>query len=183
MDQGNRESHTTVKTVTIGRPGEEVYQALVDLSFLPRFVEHLESVRREASGRWRWMYRGAADGSDEGQVEVEEDRPGEHLRWLWYKKDELQGRGEVLLRAAPGNRGTEVTVGLAYDPPGGTPGRWLLKLMGAEPRQQLTRDLYRLRQLLETGEIATTVGQPAARESTGGELLTAVGQPSGRSEP
>jgi hypothetical protein len=51
--------------------------------------------------------------------------------------------------------------------------------MGTEPRQQLSRDLFRLRQLLETGEIASTGGQPAARENTGGEMLTLVGQPTG----
>jgi hypothetical protein len=56
------------------------------------------------------------------------------------------------------------------------------KLLGTDAGQQLLRDLYRLRQLMETGEIATTVGQPAARKTTGGVLVSVLGHPSGRSD-
>jgi uncharacterized membrane protein len=174
---------TTIrKSITINRPLEEVYRAFDDLSFLSRFVEHLQEVKAEAesSSRWRWLSQIVEGRREQGEVEVAERRQGQLVRWRWLEEDSVRGEGAVSFRAAPGQRGTEVSFELFYDAPGGTPGRWLQRLMGTEPRQQLTRDLHRLRQLLEAGEIATTAGQPAARENTGGELLTVAGQPSGR---
>jgi uncharacterized membrane protein len=41
------------------------------------------------------------------------------------------------------------------------------KLLHREPAQQTQDDLRRLKQLLETGELATVEGQPSAREEDG----------------
>ena len=57
--------------------------------------------------------------------------------------------------ANPG-RGTVVTAAIAYEPPGGLIGKVVAKLTQKEPRIQARRDLRRLKQLLETGEIATS---------------------------
>jgi len=48
-------------------------------------------------------------------------------------------------------------------PPGGRLGSLFTRLIGDEPELELAKDLRRLKQLLETGEIATTEGQPAGR--------------------
>ena len=40
-----------------------------------------------------------------------------------------------------------------------------LPALGQAPEQQLANDLRRWKQLLETGEISTTEGQPAGRRS------------------
>ena len=55
---------------------------------------------------------------------------------------------------------------MQYDPPGGSVGIKIAKLFGRAPEQQVATDLRRLKQLLETGEIATTEGQPAGRRSS-----------------
>ncbi len=52
-----------------------------------------------------------------------------------------------------------------YRVPGGRSVTALAKLIGHEPERELREDLRRFRQLLETGEIATTVGQPSGRRS------------------
>ena len=41
----------------------------------------------------------------------------------------------------------------------------LARLMGENPADQIQQDLRRLKQLMETGEIATTEGQPNAKEA------------------
>ena len=45
---------------------------------------------------------------------------------------------------------------IAYDPPAGFVGQLLAKLFGREPRIQARRDLHRFKQLMETGEVATS---------------------------
>jgi uncharacterized membrane protein len=44
---------------------------------------------------------------------------------------------------------------ILYDPPGGVIGKVIAKMFQREPAIQARRDLRRLKQLLETGEIAT----------------------------
>lgn len=56
---------------------------------------------------------------------------------------------------APGSQGTEVRVRLRYEPVEGKLGALVARLFGEEPAQQVARDLRRLKQILEAGEVAT----------------------------
>jgi uncharacterized membrane protein len=68
--------------------------------------------------------------------------------------------GSVHFRELPHDRGTEVRVVLKYDPPAGKAGAALARLFGSSPESQVREDLRRLKQFMETGEVATTAGQP-----------------------
>lgn len=52
---------------------------------------------------------------------------------------------------------------MEYNLPGGALTATLAKLFGEEPEQQIGDNLKRFKQLMETGEIATTEGQSAGR--------------------
>ena len=73
---------------------------------------------------------------------------------------DVQNAGSVRFQPAPGERGTEVHVELAYDPPAGALGVAVAKLLGEEPDLQIREDLRRFKQFMEAGEVATTEGQP-----------------------
>jgi uncharacterized membrane protein len=184
MAPGHDQPGRTVvrRSITIGRGREEVYQAFTGTSFLTRFAEHLDTEEEQATGAWHWMSRRLSGSAGGGDVEVMDLDPASSVRWRWVQDGKERGEGSVVFRPAPGDRGTEVAVELAYESRGGAPGRWLEKMLGREPGLQLGRDLFRLRQLVETGEVASTVGQPAAREATGGVLVSPLGEPSGRAE-
>jgi len=64
--------------------------------------------------------------------------------------------------------GTSVRVHLQYNPPGGRVGAAIARLFGEEPSQTVREDLRRFKQLMETGEIPTTDGQPSGRRKFGG---------------
>lgn len=170
------------RSITIGRGRDEVYQAFTGTAFLTRFAKHLDTADDEGESAWHWMSRKLSGRAGGDEAEVTDLVPGSHVHWRWMQDGEERGQGSVVFRAAPADRGTEVAVELAYDAQGGAPARWLEKLLGREPGLQVARDLFRLRQVVETGEIASTVGQPAAREATGGFLVSPIGQPSGRAE-
>jgi hypothetical protein len=53
-----------------------------------------------------------------------------------------------------------------YNAPGGKVSALLAKLFGQEPGQVIEEDLRRLKQILETGEVARIEGQPSERHAT-----------------
>ncbi len=71
--------------------------------------------------------------------------------------------GRVRFVPAPGGRGTEVHVTKEYRVPGGNLGVDIATLFGEEPDWQAAADLRRFKQILESGEIPTTEGQPLGR--------------------
>lgn len=141
------------KTVTIYRPPAELYAFWRKLENLPRFMEHLESVRVLDERRSAWTAKGPVGSQYEWQAEITEDRPGELISWRSVPPSDGFNTGTVTFLPAPGDRGTEVHVELRYKPPAGPLGAAIAKLFGKEPGQQILSDLRRLKQVLETGEV------------------------------
>jgi uncharacterized membrane protein len=140
------------QVVTVQRTPEEAYAFFRDLENLPRFMSHLDSVV-EADGRSQWSAIGPLGIRVEWEAEVVEDRPGELIAWRSLPGADVPNRGLVHFHAAPGGLGTEICVELSYDPPVGAVGQTLASLFGREPSQQISADLRRLKQMLETGEV------------------------------
>ena len=143
------------RSVTIGRPREEVWRFVRDLANFPRFAWHVESVTPLGEGRSRWVVRGPAGSRLAWDSVIEAEVENERLSWTSVEGADVRNAGVLGLRDAPGGRGTEVHLRLAYDAPGGKAGQLLAWLFGEEPDVQARDDLGRLRALLETGEMAT----------------------------
>ena len=99
-------------------------------------------------------------------AEVVDERPNALISWRSLPGADIENSGSVRFEKAPGDRGTFVRVQIQYDPPGGWFGASIAKLLGEEPAIQVQRDLYRFKQIMETGEVTTTEGQPAGRSSS-----------------
>ena len=144
---------TVKQSVTVQRSADEAYAFFRDLQNLPRFMFHLESVLEESPGRSRWRAKGPLGVTVEWQAEIIEERPGELIAWRSLPGADVPNRGVVTFKSAPGNLGTEITVELSYDPPVGAVGKTIARLFGREPSQEISADLRRLKQVLETGEV------------------------------
>ncbi|MEJ7599291.1 MAG: SRPBCC family protein [Kofleriaceae bacterium] len=143
------------RAITIQANPDEIYKVWRDLTNLPRFMQHVRSVTIESPTVSRWVVN---EGPKElvWRAEIVEDVPGQLLRWRSLPGGDITNNGGIELRKAPGDRGTIVEVKLHYLPPGGVAVAaalhgFLRKLTGV----QVGKELARLRQLLETGEIAT----------------------------
>ena len=150
---------TVEKTVTIYRSPEELYAFWRDFARLPTVLRHVERVE-ENGRRSRWTLTGPARRRITWEAEITEEIPGRSIAWRSLPGSEVQTRGAMKFYPAPGGRGTAVKALLSYAAPGG---RWLAKVaraFGESPEQQIKDDLRRFKQLMETGEIATTDGQP-----------------------
>lgn len=151
------------RTITINRPAAELYAAWRNFEDLPRFMRRVRSVREIEPNRWRWEAEGPMSRTVKWESEVTTDHPHERIAWRSLPGSDFDNWGEVSFRAAAGNRGTVVTVDMHYRAPAGMLGAKLASLAGYEPSQQTDVDLRAFKQLMETGEIASTRGQPAAR--------------------
>ena len=153
------------ESMTIGRPVAEVYAFWRDFTNLPEFCKHLRAVTVRDTSHSHWIANGPGDQPLVWDAVLIEDIPNELISWRTEKGSALENAGSVRFREAPGNRGTEITVTFAYNPPAGPLGSLIAKLSAKDPVYLLKEQLRRLKQLLETGEIATTDGQPAVLDS------------------
>lgn len=150
------------RTITIDRPRADVYAFWRDFQNLARFMENIERVEVLDAKRSHWVISAPGDGSVEWDAIITEEREGQLLAWKSAEDADIKHLGRVEFRDGPPGRGTEVKVMLAYEAPGGTAGKLIAKLFQKEPLIQARRDLRRLKQLLETGEISTTEPPAAA---------------------
>ena len=157
------------KSVTINRPPEELYSFWRNFENLPRFMNHLESVRVTGGDRSHWVAKGPAGSTVEWDAEVYNEKENEMIAWRSLEGADVASAGSVHFTPAAAGRGTVVRVVMKYDPPGGAVGAAVARLFGENPEQQIDEDLRRFKQVMESGEIATTAGQPSGRAATSGK--------------
>ena len=125
------------EAISISRPRGEVYE----------FFRRVENVPG---------FRGAT-------IELIREERDDTLAWRALREGRLVHFGSLSLRDAPGGRGTILAARLEYVPSGGSLGTALAHIMGHSPQRLIADGLRRARQLLETGVLSTTEGQPAGK--------------------
>lgn len=151
------------KHITVQRPAAELYSFWRKLENLPKVMSHLETVTELDERRSHWTAKAPAGLSVSWEAEITEDLPNQAIAWRALEGSDIENAGSVFFNELPYDRGTEIKVVLAYEPPLGKLGAAVARLMGEEPAAQLQDDLRRFKQLMETGEIATTRGQTSGR--------------------
>ncbi|WP_133366159.1 SRPBCC family protein [Qipengyuania sediminis] len=145
------------RTVTIRKPRAELYAFWRDFSNLATFMENLEKVTPSgAEGRSIWTIKAPAGRTVDVETEIAREIEGELIAWRSTEGSDIDTEGRVTFEDAPGERGTRVSLIIAYKPPGGEIGRAIAKLFLREPAVQARHDLKRFKMLMEAGEIATS---------------------------
>lgn len=146
---------TVASAVTINRPVAELYAFWRDFPNLATFMENVERIDALDDTRSRWVVKAPAGKTVEWVSRVTEQAANRLIAWEAEADAEVPNSGRVEFRDA-GARGTVVTATIAYDPPAGFIGKVVAKMFQREPAIQARRDLRRFKQLMETGEIATS---------------------------
>src|SRR5207248_2067687 len=131
---------------------------------LPTFMHNLERVETRGD-RSHWKARGPMGMAIEWDAEILVDRPPETISWRSLPGGDIDCAGSVHFQALGGDRGTLVRVILKYDTPAGKLGASVAGLLGNDPGAQIAEELRRFKQLAESGEVATTRGQPSCRDT------------------
>ncbi len=157
--------HVHVAT-TINKSASELYAYWKGFEKLPTFMDHLESVTKLDDKRSRWVAKAPAGQTVQWEAEIINDEPDKVIAWKSLPGASVDNAGSVRFEEAPGGRGTEVAVTLDYIPPAGVIGKWVAKLFGEDPQVTIESDLHRFKQLMETGSVPTTTGQPVGAAQT-----------------
>ncbi|HEV7990278.1 MAG TPA: SRPBCC family protein [Gemmatimonadaceae bacterium] len=144
------------RSVTIERPRAELFDFWRNFENLPRFMEHLVSVRVDSPNRSHWTAKAPAGQTVEWDAEIVNEVPDEIIAWKSVGDPDVANAGAVNFSDAPGGRGTIVRVTVDYEPPAGRIGAMLSHLVSEEPDHQIREDLRKFKQLMETGEITTS---------------------------
>ena len=153
------------EVVTINASADALYAFWRRLHLLPQFMNHLVSVTELDRRRSRWVAKAPAGRTVEWEAEIIHEITGELIGWRSVEGADVVNAGSVSFKPAPGGRGTVVRVRLQYDPPAGKVGATVAWLLGHDPAASIREDLRRFKQLMETGEVPTTEGQPRGRQS------------------
>ncbi len=162
----------SVQVVTVNKPADELYRYWRDFTNLPRFMHHLEAVQELGEGRSHWQAKAPLGQSVEWDATIINEVENELIAWQSVEGAQVANAGSVRFTPAPADRGTEVRVTLSYEPPAGKVGVAIAKILGEEPGRQVSDDLRRFKQLLETGELPTNDRQPMG---PGGGIPTLTG--------
>lgn len=151
------------RAVTINRPRAELYAFWRDFSNLPPILDNVVRIEVLDRERSHWVVKSPGGGIVEWNSRITEDRDGELIAWASEEGADIPNSGRIEFRDA-GSRGTVVVATINYDQPFGTLGRVLSRIFQREPKMQAQRDLRRFKQLMETGEIATSSWTKQQRE-------------------
>ncbi len=152
---GGKGSSLVARAVTINRPVAELYAYWRDFGNLANFMDNVVSIKPLDATRSHWVVKAPAGRTVEWDAVVTEERENALIAWASEDGADVPNSGRIEFRAA-GARGTVVTATILYDPPGGMIGKIIAKMFQREPAVQARRDLRRFKQLMETGEIATS---------------------------
>jgi uncharacterized membrane protein len=158
---GSRGVHVDEVSI-IQESAEELYSFWRNFEELPRFMNHLLSVRQLDERRSHWVAR-APGGSIEWDAQIINEIPNELISWRTLDGADIVSSGSVRFKPLSAGRGTEVRVRLQYEPPAGKVGGTIARLLGREPSQTIREDLRRFKQLMETRDLRTNDGQPSRR--------------------
>lgn len=145
----------TAQAVTINKPVAEVYGYFRNFANLPTFMENVVRIDMKDDKLSHWVVKAPGGTTVEWDARVTDEEPERYVAWTSEPGADVPNSGRVEFREA-GKRGTVVSATILYDPPGGIIGKLVAKVLQREPAIQARRDLNRLKQLMETGEIATS---------------------------
>jgi len=156
----------------INKPVDELYSFWRDLSNLPRFMDHLESVKVINDRLSHWEAKGPAGISVGWDAEIVNDIPGKVIGWRSLEGSDVDNGGSVRFEPINNGAGTVVRISMQYNPPAGQLGEWIARMFGENPKKTIAEDLQRFKELMETGNVTTktstkkrSVMSPNARQS------------------
>lgn len=139
--------------ITVRAPASRIYEALANAQNLPRFATSFASIDVQDPRLTRWTATLPGGLSLEWGLEITEEEPGERIAWRTREGSTFPASGQIALRPAPADQGTEVRFTAEFAPPGGELGARLGDLFSGAIGTKIHNDLRRFKQLMELGEI------------------------------
>lgn len=149
-----RTENTIEASVTIGRPVEKVFAFYSDFRNLPSFLGDVMEVEVIGPETSRWTIQGPLGIRMHWEIRVTDARSNQLIRYETVTSAGLKTYWEIYF--ATGRKAGETEVREVMKEPLGTLGRAALALIGKFPAKEVTANLHRLKQVMETGRVTDT---------------------------
>ena len=154
-------------SVTIQRAVGEVFRFYRDFNNLPSFLGDVMAVEQVGPATSRWTIQGPLGIRATWTIRVTEERTNELIRYETVGPPGLRTYWEI--HFAPGSEAGATEVREMMKAPLGRWGRAALALIGKFPAEEVSANLYRLKEVMETGRVTDTsysvAGKFAQRQS------------------
>ena len=164
------------QAITVERPRAELFRFWRQLENLPIFMRHLKVVAATGGTTSHWVARAPGGSEVEWDAEIIAARRDELISWRSIDGSIIKSQGTVRFRDARAGCATELSLELAYDAPPGTLGTTVAMLFGDEPPRQLTDDLRRFKQIMESGEVVLPNGTTRRLRSPSSKVASSSGR-------
>jgi uncharacterized membrane protein len=139
----------------VNKPRNEVYKFWRKLENLPKFMEHLNSVKEIDNRRSHWVAKIPGNiGVIEWDAEITEDKKGELIAWQSVENATIYNSGNISFKESIDGIGTEVTAKIIYQPPAGKAGVVAAKIFNPVFQKIVKADIRRFKEVMENGEMA-----------------------------
>lgn len=149
-----QDQDTIEASVTIRRPLEELFSFYRDFKHLPSFLGDVMAVEQIGPTTFRWTIQGPLGIRVNSTIEVTEERRNELICYETQGATGLKGYWEI--HFAPGPQAGETKVREVLKVPLGRLGRTALALLGKHPAEEVSSNLRRLKEIMETGRVTDT---------------------------
>ena len=149
-----RDENTMDAGVTIQRPVTEVFGFYRDFKNLPSFVGDVIAVEQIDPTTSRWTIQGPLGIRANWTIKVTEERTNELIRYETVTSPGLRTYWEI--HFTPGSDAGKTEVREVMTVPLGRLGRAALALIGKFPAEEVSSNLRRLKEVMETGKVTDT---------------------------
>jgi uncharacterized membrane protein len=162
-----RDPNTIEASVTIQCAVDEVFRFYRDFKNLPSFLGDVMAVEQIGPATSRWPTHGPLGIRAKWTIRVTEERANELIRYETVGPPGLRTYWEI--HFAPGSEAGATEVREVMKAPLGRWGRAALALIGKFPAEEVSSNLHRLKEVMETGRVTDTgysvAGKFAQRQS------------------
>jgi len=139
------------KSLRIECPPDELYRYWRNFENLPQVMSHLESVEVVNERLSHWVVKTLPIGGPkvEWDAQIINEVENELIGWRSLRGADVDNAGSVRFRRTDDDKGTELTVTLQFDPPGGRLGALVAKIFGEDPQEKIEEDLQRFKESME----------------------------------
>jgi uncharacterized membrane protein len=136
------------RSIRVKAPVEQVYQYWRNFENFPRFMEHVQEVRRldDEGQKSHWKLKGPLGVPVEYDAELTQDQPNRSIGWN-SRGGSLETTGNVTFSQANGETAVHVLMQWS-DPPGGPVGEVVSRIL-QNPERMLEEDLRRFKDIVE----------------------------------
>jgi uncharacterized membrane protein len=149
-----REKNQIEASVVIRRPIEQVFAFYHDFKNLPSFLGDVMEIEQIDVATSRWTIQGPFGIRAHWKIKVTNERTNEFIRYETISSPRLKTEWEIYFAA--GSTDGETKVREVMKAPLGRFGRAGLALIGKFPAEEVSANLQRFKELMETGKVTDT---------------------------